>query len=110
MKVRKYVRRGTHPLAPFTIEIEASSVIEALLELREALDLVARDAATAASEAARREERVARNPVNCALAEEFKEVYVCTSAPGEPKVWKKPVSREGDDPVCASCRKFKPRQ
>ncbi|MEM2363766.1 MAG: hypothetical protein QXQ20_08755 [Candidatus Nezhaarchaeales archaeon] len=104
-KLRKYFPRGSHPLAPFSVEIEALSISEALDELRKVVDYVTREASKEMVEKP-------RNPLTCANVKDLQGILVCTAFPGEPKAWSRSIVEKmsgASDPTCASCKKFKPR-
>ncbi|MEM4976173.1 MAG: hypothetical protein QXT64_02490 [Desulfurococcaceae archaeon] len=106
VKVRKYITKGSHPLAPFTVEIEALNIEDALSELKKVLEAISRDSAQ------QKTVEKPRNPLTCAHAQDVQGILVCTAFPGEPKAWSRSIVEKvagANDPACASCRKFKPK-
>ena len=111
MKLRKYVVRGTHPLAPFTIEVEATNVFDALAELQGILTLIGR-------EAAEKPKEPVRTPANCAnfkTAEKSssKTLYYVTCQVGNrDHLFSVPVEafdKRLEVQRCKECKDFKPR-
>lgn len=111
MKLRKYVTKGVHPLAPFTVEVEASNVFDALAELQGILALIER-------EAAERPKEPVRTPANCAhfkTAEKSSSkthYYVTCSVGGRENLFTVPVEvfdKRLQVQSCKECKDFKPR-
>ena len=110
MKLRKYVVRGTHPLAPFTVEVEASNVFDALAELQGILTLISREP--------EKPKEPVRTPANCAhfkTAEKSASkthYYVTCSVGGRENLFSVPVEvfdKRLEVQSCKECKDFKPR-
>ncbi|MEM4602054.1 MAG: hypothetical protein QW808_04055 [Desulfurococcaceae archaeon] len=107
VKVRKYITKNMHPLAPFTVEVEGLTVFEALEELKKALDIISKDATQQKTVAEK-----PKNPLHCQHVQDVQGILVCTAFPGEPKAWSRELVEKtagANDPTCINCKKFKPR-
>jgi len=110
VKLRKYVVRGTHPLAPFTVEVEASNVFDALAELQGILTLISRE-----PEKPKEPVRTPANCLNFKTAEKSSKgtlYYVTCSVGDRDHLFSVPVEafdKRLEVQRCKECKDFKPR-